>query len=64
MSLERGLRLIRRKRRDHDLARTPEFGPIVVHGVGAVILAISGAARLYLFLDWLLGVSPRDRCRV
>jgi uncharacterized protein YjbI with pentapeptide repeats len=52
------MRPIRRRRRDRDVARTPEFGPLVLHGIGAVILAIGGAVGLYLFLAWLLGVSP------
>ncbi|MFG1820698.1 pentapeptide repeat-containing protein [Kribbella sp. NPDC049174] len=51
-------RSIRRARRDRDLARTPELGPLVLHGLGAVLLAIGGAVGLYLFLAWLLGVSP------
>ncbi|WP_329000858.1 pentapeptide repeat-containing protein [Kribbella sp. NBC_00709] len=42
--------------RDRDLARTPKFGPLLLHGLGAAILAVAGAVGLYLFLAWLLGV--------
>jgi hypothetical protein len=42
------------RRRDRDLARTPKFGPLLLHAVGAAILAVAGAIGLYLFLAWLM----------
>ncbi|WP_328988833.1 pentapeptide repeat-containing protein [Kribbella sp. NBC_01245] len=58
ISLQRVLRPVRRERRDRDLARTPKFGPLLLQGTVAVLLAIGGAVGLYLLLAWLLGVSP------
>jgi uncharacterized protein YjbI with pentapeptide repeats len=56
-SRDRGLRPIRRKRRDHDLARTPKLGPLPLLGAGAVLGALVGAAGLYLSLASLLGLD-------
>ncbi|MGY4765278.1 pentapeptide repeat-containing protein [Kribbella sp. CWNU-51] len=61
ISSERALRLIRRRRSDRDLARTPSMGPLVLQAAVAVVLAVSGAVGLYLLLAWLLGVAPHPR---
>ncbi len=46
---------------NHDLARTPPMGPLILQATGAIVTAMAGAVGLYLILAWLLGITPHPK---